>query len=522
MIAEPFQVAVVGAGPAGLAAAVHAAQGGLSVVFVDAGARPGGQYWRHPAPTLGAAAADSVSRADGVGGVSGADRVSGAGEHAGHHDWKTFAALRTSLNQQIDAGRVRYLARAQVALLDRAEVALLDRGQAALPDGGAPFLLHLTPATADAPPVPDVVAAADLILCPGGYDRQLPVPGWDLPGVMAAGGVQALLKGARTLPGQRAVIAGTGPFLLPVATAFAAAGGTVVAVCEANSPLRWARQAHRAVQAPAKGREALGYAAAFARHKIPYHPRTIVTAVLGDQEVRGAVLAKADPTGRARPGTSREVAADLVAFGWGFTPSLELPLAVGAQTRIDVDGSLVIAVDDHQRTSAPRVRVAGEATGVGGAALALLEGELAARSLVADVTGRPLAAGALHRRISRLRAFAHAMHAAHPVPSGWTRWLTDDTLVCRCEEVPVAAVRNAVEKLGATDPRTIRSLTRVGMGWCQGRICGRASASLLADLTGRGPTAGELEAIGHRTFAGPLELSRVARLDAPIAPKESP
>jgi D-hydroxyproline dehydrogenase subunit alpha len=177
---------------------------------------------------------------------------------------------------------------------------------------------------------------------------------------MAVGGVQALLKGARTLPGKRAVIAGTGPFLLPVAAGFAAAGGEVVAVCEVNSPVRWARQAYRAAQAPAKGREALEYVAAFARHKIPYRPQTVVTRVLGDREVRGAVLAKADMTGRALPGTSREVRADLVAFGWGFTPALELPLAVGAQTRLDVDGSLVVTVDDHQRTGAPRVRAGGQ------------------------------------------------------------------------------------------------------------------------------------------------------------------
>ena len=174
---EPFQVAVVGAGPAGLTAAVHAAAGGLSVVVIDAGARPGGQYWRHHGPGLG------------------------ADERAGHHDWRAFAALRDALQAHIDAGRVHYLARAQVVLLHP----------------GTPFLMHLTGATGDAPPVPYVVAATDLILCPGGYDRQLPVPGWDLPGVMAAGGVQALLKGSRTLPGKRAVIAGTGPFLLPVA-----------------------------------------------------------------------------------------------------------------------------------------------------------------------------------------------------------------------------------------------------------------------------------------------------------------
>jgi D-hydroxyproline dehydrogenase subunit alpha len=475
----PVQVAVVGAGPAGLAAAVHAAAGGLTVVLIDAGARPGGQFWRHPAP------------------------APGVDERAGQHDWQRFVALRTALRAHVDAGRIRYLARAQVALLD------------CRPNhGGPPFLLYLTPTTDDAPAVPDVVAATDLILCPGGYDRQLPVPGWDLAGVMAAGGVQALLKGDRTRPGKRAVIAGTGPFLLPVATAFAAAGGAVAAVCEANSPVRWVSQAYRAAQAPAKGREALEYGAAFVRHRIPYHPRTVVTRVLGDREVRGAVLAKADATGQPVPGTSREVAADLVAFGWGFTPALELPIAAGASTRIDTDGSLVVAVDEQQRTSTAGVRVAGEATGVGGAALAVAEGELAARSLVAELTRVPQRAGALQRRIGRLRAFAHAMHAAHPVPPGWTRWLTDDTLVCRCEEVPAGAVRDAVASLDASDPRTVRSLTRVGMGWCQGRICAAACARLVTSLTGAELTTHDLEAVGRRTFAAPLELGRVARLDA--------
>lgn len=477
-MAEPAQVAVVGAGPAGLAAAVHAAEGGLTVVLVDAGARPGGQFWRHPDPVLG------------------------ADERAGQHDWRVFGALREALARHARAGRVRYLAGTQVALLEP----------------GEPFRLHLAPVTDGAGPGPDTVTATDLILCPGAYDRQVPVPGWDLPGVMAAGGVQALVKGCRTLAGKQVVIAGTGPFLLPVAAAVAvgvaATGGRVVAVCEANSPLRWARQAHRAAQAPGKALEALAYAAAFARHRIPYRPRTVVSRVLGDREVEGAVLARVDAAGNVLPGTEREVRADLVAFGWGFTPSLDLPLAVGAATRLDVDGSLVVDVDREQRAGVPRVRVAGEATGVGGAALARLEGELAARSLVAETTGQPLRAAALHRRISRLRAFAHALHLAHPVPPAWSWWLTDDTLVCRCEEVQVAVVRHAVDDLGATDPRTVRSLTRVGMGWCQGRVCADACARLTAGLTGTPLTADALLATNRRTFAAPLELGRIARLDA--------
>ena len=470
---EPFEVAVVGAGPAGLAAAAHAAAGGLSVVLVDAGARPGGQYWRHPDSSLGPA------------------------QHDRQHDWKAFTALHT----QIGARRVRYRPGTQVALIER----------------GTLFRLHLAAVTADAPPGPDVITARALILCPGGYDRQLPVPGWDLPGVMAAGGVQALLNGSRTRPGNRAVIAGTGPFLLPVAASFASAGGQVVAVCEANSPLRWAQHIHHAAQAPGKMREALHYAASFARHRIPYHPRTAVIQVLGDGDVRGAVIAKLDAAGRVRPGTAREVAADLVAFGWGFTPSLDLLLAVGAETRLGADGSLVVAVDDHQRTSVPGVRAAGEATGVGGALLARLEGELAARSLVAEVRGQPLHANALRRRIRRARSFAQAMHAAHPVPAGWVQWTTDETLVCRCEEVPLAAVREAVDRLQAADPRTVRSLTRVGMGRCQGRICADPCARLVADMTQIPVTAEALSATTRRTLAAPLDLLRMAHLDAPTA-----
>jgi D-hydroxyproline dehydrogenase subunit alpha len=127
----------------------------------------------------------------------------------------------------------------------------------------------------------------------------------------------------------------------------------------------------------------------------------------------------------------------------------------------------------------------------------------------------------LRRRIARSRAFAHAMHAAHPVPAAWTQWLTDDTLACRCEEVPVAAVRDAVGRLGAADPRTVRSLTRVGMGRCQGRICADACARLVADLINAPLSADAMRAVSRRTIAAPLTLARMARLDATVT-EESP
>ncbi|MEU6540708.1 FAD-dependent oxidoreductase [Streptomyces sp. NPDC047000] len=475
-----YDVAVVGAGPAGLAAAVTAAEQGLSVVSVDAGNQPGGQFWRHPD--------ESVPVED---------------EGRSQHMWRRFTDLRDRL-RALEApgsrGRVHRIGGRQVWFVERA----------AAGDG---HVLHLTatvgPKDRTATPV---VSATSLILCPGGYDRQLPVPGWDLPGVMAAGGVQALLKAHRSVAGRRAVVAGTGPFLLPVAAGLAEAGAEVVAVCEAGSPTGWARSPIGAAAVPSKGLEALEYAAAFVRHRIPYRSRTVVTEILGEDGVASVRLGRVDRHGRLRPGSAaRELAVDLVALGWGFTPALELVAAVGAATRVDIDQSLVAVVDAWQRTDVDRVYVAGEATGVGGAALALAEGELAGLAVARDAGTGPSATRVrrLQGRIRRGRSFARAMHRAFPVPAGWQERLRPDTTVCRCEEVTAGDICSVRNTLGAADARTVKLLARPGMGWCQGRVCGFAAASLAAG-DGRELTSADLLPMAKRTFAAPISLEELA------------
>ncbi len=179
-------------------------------------------------------------------------------------------------------------------------------------------------------PVEVTIAADRLVLATGAYDRPVPFPGWELPGVMTAGAAQALLKGHGVLAGRRVVVAGTGPFLLPVAAGLAARGATVVAVHEANHPGGWLRHPGAIAGAAGKLGEAAGYAAALARHRVPVRHRSMVVAAHGDGQLERVTVARLDSAGRIRPGSRREVAADVLAVGYGFAIQSELLQQAGA------------------------------------------------------------------------------------------------------------------------------------------------------------------------------------------------
>ena len=452
-------VAVVGAGPAGAAAAVTAVRAGACVVIVDAEARPGGQYWRH-GPGDGAT----------VGTVGG-----DVHEHA--RQWRDLAGR---LEGSLASGRLTHLPRTRVWRLDPPAA-----------DGGvgvdSPARLHAVTPDADGADVPLVVEAAAVVLAPGAHDRVLPFPGWDLPGVLTAGAAQALLKEHGVAAGARAVVAGTGPFLLPVAVGLAEAGVRVLEVDEASDARGWARSWRAAAGAPGKVADGARYAALLARHRVPVHLRHAVVAAHGRDRLEAVTVARLDPEWNVVRGTERRVACDTAAIGWGFAARLELALQAGCATAPGPDGTPAVAVDTWGRTSVPGVFAAGELTGVGGADLALLGGALAGAAAAAVAAGRepPAVHPVVAARRARLVAFAAAMHGAHPVCDGWTGWLGADTLVCRCEEVPASAVDDAVTELGASDARTVKLLTRAGMGWCQGRMCGEAVARLVARRTGQ-------------------------------------
>lgn len=426
---EP-SLAVIGAGPAGLAAALAAAARGIRVTLIDSAAEAGGQFYRQPAPGLGARRPQAL-----------------------HHQWRTWERLRDGLRAHVQAGTVRHMTDHHVWFVERRDT--------------AGFAVHALVGPEQEQPAE--VRAAAVLLATGGYEKVLPFPGWTLPGVVTAGGAQAMLKGGLVLPGRTAVVAGTGPLLLPVATGLAAAGATVAALVDSADPKSFVRRSRTLAGRPGKVAEGAQYAGQLLRHRV----RTLLHHRRGGARRRAA--GGGDDRG-PRPGRAG-------ASGHPPTPRLRHPrresrhaAAHRPRRRAGLPGRRHGRV--RRRRAAHRragVWAAGETTGIGGSALSLAEGHIAGRSVAARLAGRAPDPGewaAAARTRAGLRAFFAAVDSVYVPPAHWAEQVTDGTVVCRCEEVSAGAVREAVRELGAGDLRTVKLLTRAGMGWCQGRVCG--------------------------------------------------
>lgn len=405
-------VAVVGGGPAGMCAALAAARMGRSVALIDEYAAPGGQIWRRRFDEVGEAAPRSLP---------GAAR-------------ELCAALADS--------SVRVLSGASVW---------------AAP---SPSELLLTG------PVERVRAGA-VVLATGAYDRPVAFPGWTLPGVMTAGGAQALAKGQGVVPGRRVLLAGAGPFLLPVAAQLAARGAKVVAVAEASRRRDWARVSPRMAGHPDKLREYLGYRRRVRRIEWGH----VLVRAEGASRVESATIAECGPDW-APTGRERTFAVDAVCTAYGFLPSVDLARALGCELRGDA-----VAHDADMATSVPGVYVAGEASGIGGSDLAQAEGELAGRMAAGHGRGTPELA-ALRARRAKLASFAGILGELFDPRPGLRTLATPDTILCRCEDVSQGTVDAAVAG-GATSMSALKVVTRCGQGPCQGRTCERLVAARL-------------------------------------------
>lgn len=467
-------ITIIGGGPAGMVAALASARRGQKVRVIEGAPRLGGQYWRH-------------------------NPEEGEGKWLGQEELENEFQKGYQLRREvIEHPSIEILFNAHVWHADIADDQLtLNIVQGA----------HSIQVTTQA-----------LILATGAYDRSLPFPGWDIPGVMTAGAAQSLLKGSSVLPGKRVVVAGTGPFLMPVASLLLKSGVEVVGLFEANRALRWIPFAYVALANFSKVNLALKYMRDFSSHNLRMSRRyTVVRASAGpDGVLRSVTVAKIDRNFTVKVGTEREVACDALAISWGFTPDMSIANNLGIQQHLDEnDGSVVASVDDYQRTSLNGVFAAGEVTGIGGSELALTEGEIAgiAAAQFLGWNGKDMEyLDSLLRRRKAQRRFARALLRVYRVRPGWLEWLTPETVICRCEEVSLADIHFAVQTLGSSNIRSTKLFTRAGMGMCQGRTCSRSVIEIVSKESGISPKVQDQISAGKRPIIYPISLGLLAQL----------
>jgi D-hydroxyproline dehydrogenase subunit alpha len=418
-IDQRFQAVVVGGGPAGLAAALELLRAGVETAIVDENRELGGQFYKRRTGAL----------------------LARHGDHRSHGT-ELIAAVRA-------AGAV-----------------CLTQTVAW---GAEPGVLHVL----DRSSRWCAIAAEHFVFATGAYERVIPFPGWTLPGVFTAGFALQVAEIEQVAIGHRAVVAGTGPFLLAAACALAEFGVEVAAVLEANRPYRLTPDALPVAFRPQRLIELARMRRTLHRHRVPVVQRRTVERAEGRGRVERVIVAS---------GVSQveEQVADTLIVGHGFRPNTDLPRLLGCACERDrLTGELVVRCDANGRTSVPGVVVAGELRGIAGAEAALTRGRLAAYAVLEDL-GRRVAARRRRSelaRASRSDRFARLMHARFRTAADLYARIPDDTVVCRCEAVTAAAVR-AAAAVAWNDLNGIKAATRAGMGLCQGRECGRTVEEL--------------------------------------------
>ena len=398
MSGRECDVLVVGAGPAGIAAACRAAECGRSVLLADENPACGGQIWRaQRSPDREPAAAAWLARLA----ASGVEILAGA------------AAFEAD-------------ARARRVLFERDFEAL-------------------------------AVRYRRLVLATGARELFLPFPGWTLPGVIGAGGLQALVKGGFPVAGRRVLVAGAGPLLLAAAGLLGQHGAAVLGVYEQTPLADLARFSLQLWAFPKKILEAAGLA--MAARGAPVRAGWWVAAA-GGATGDNARLEWVELTNGER---RRRVQCDLLACGYGLRPNTELAQLAGCRVSAGA-----VAVDELQNTSVEGVLAAGEITGIGGAELSLEEGSVAGYA-AADEPGRARAHFAAR---ARYRGFAAKLERAFALRQELKSAVTAETIVCRCEDVTAG-------RLGEFQSwKEAKMGSRCGMGACQGRTCGAAAEFL--------------------------------------------
>jgi len=387
-----FDVLVVGGGPAGIAAAVCAAENAAPVCIVDDNLAFGGQIWRGGAQDIAPEAAA----------------------------WE----------ERLRKAGVTVLAGTRVFHQPQAGILLAEK------DGDTYELGY-----------------GKLIVATGARERFLAFPGWTLPNVMGAGGLQAMAKSGLPIRGKRIVVAGSGPLLLAVAAYLRKHGAEILLICEQAPWGRLAKFAAGLIGTPEKIAQAWELRKDLS--EIPFAANSWPVAAQGTEKLESVTV--------SRGGTIKVFACDYLACGFNLVPNTELATLLGCEIR---NGYVI--VNENQQTTISNVFCAGEPTGIAGVEGALVEGQIAGLAAV----GRAEDAKLLFRERKTPRRFAARLENAFRLREELKRLPDAGTVICRCEDVRYSRLQTC----GSW--RAAKLHTRCGMGPCQGRVCGPSTQFL--------------------------------------------
>jgi D-hydroxyproline dehydrogenase subunit alpha len=451
---------VVGAGPAGIEAAVAASQNGLKVVLLDSYSLPGGQYYKQLPREFKSELATDLEQ-------EGAEHIS-----------------------KIDSDQVAYYSDTLV--------------WGAFPsDDSDGWLLGVY-----GPDAPRQIETKAVILASGAYDTPVPFPGWTLPGVMTAGAGQIMVKNQRVSPGQRVVVTGSGPLHLALAAYLVHAGVKVVGFY--HTPLSIGKMIQHIPSAWGQWermKEGFSYWRTLSKAGVPVKIGWGVVKALGENAVEEAIVGRLDSDWNVIAGTEKQLNVDAVIVWNGLLCNNGLSRMVGCQHRIDPRMGGVIPVrDETMQTTCENFYVVGDAAMIGGVGLAKAEGRIAGLSaawragLLTDAEKKKQAAS-LAPVIRRERRFAQMFGDLFAPRVGLQNLPDENTVICRCEEITLGDIREAIHR-GARSVNEVKMLTRSGMGNCQGRICEMRVAQTILALSGDPDLS--LENVGSYTTRPPL------------------
>ncbi len=473
-------VLVIGAGPAGLAAAATAAECELSVLLIDEQTHPGGQIYRRISPALQGVPPD--------GKVGGADRIPGLHRKRGDALIRRF---RTST--------AAYAPGTAVWRID-------DDGTVACRDDRGAW----------------TATARRIIIATGAMERPTPLPGWTLPGVMGTGAAQIMLKSTGAVPAGRTVLAGSGPLLLLAALQLRAAGTDIAGVLQTTRRRDFAAAAPllpRALQAYPMLAEGAAMMRTLRRSRLPVWRGCQSIEALGEEHVE-AVRFQAGGSGEAVV-----IETETLLVHEGVIPATHLSRQAGCRHLWrEAPRHWEPETDAWGATDRPRIAVAGDTAGILGAEAAALSGEITALDAAfhlgcIDMTLRDRLARPLHRRRQKLAAIRPLLDRLYRPPPEMLAPAEDRVMVCRCEEVRVGEIRGAL-RLGATGPNQLKAFTRCGMGPCQGRMCAATAGELIARE--RRLPVPEVGSFRIRPPVKPVSIGALAALDQAETAGETP